>query len=89
MAHISLDELLALGAGGSAGMVSLNGRFLGVVGRDNLVEVDADAEAFVASFRPAAATDTPEEQPAEQPAKPSRRGRPPKLQAPGGSDSEA
>lgn len=83
MAHIPLDELLALGAGGSAGMVSLNGRFLGVVGRDDLVEVDEDAEAFVASFRPAAPDVL-----AEQPAKPSRRGRPPKLQAPEGSDSE-
>lgn len=63
MAHISLDELLALGAGGSAGMVSLNGRFLGVLGTHNVVELDDEALAYVEAVRGAPVANAPAPRP--------------------------
>lgn len=70
MAHIHLDDLLALGAGGTAGMVILEGRYLGVLGEGNLVELDEDNETFVAEVRARRGMPALGVEPAKTPRKP-------------------
>ena len=74
MAKFALNELLALGAGGSAGMVSLNGTFLGLVGEGDMVEVDEAGEAVVLAAAEAALAALPPSKPDADPeAKPAGR----------------